>query len=104
MLWGGVIFEPLTREYGGYIFDCDGTLADSMVVHHRAWLSALAAHGATFDFDWELLIKLIRRGYKPIEIPITYTSRSFEQGKKITMFRDPLTWMWALVKYRVCRL
>jgi HAD superfamily hydrolase (TIGR01509 family) len=49
-----VTFEPLTREYGGYIFDCDGTLADSMVVHHRAWLAALAAHGATFDFDWEL--------------------------------------------------
>lgn len=49
-----VIFEPLTREYGGYIFDCDGTLADSMVVHHRAWLAALAAHGAAFDFDWQL--------------------------------------------------
>jgi HAD superfamily hydrolase (TIGR01509 family) len=49
-----VIFEPLTREYGGYIFDCDGTLADSMVVHHRAWLAALAAHGATFEFGWEL--------------------------------------------------
>ncbi len=54
--WYGatVTFEPLTREYGGYIFDCDGTLADSMVVHHRAWLAALAAHGATFEFDWEL--------------------------------------------------
>src|SRR3954470_19358067 len=50
----GVIFEPLERDYGAYIFDCDGTLADSMVVHHRAWLLALAAHGATFDFDWEL--------------------------------------------------
>lgn len=49
-----VTFEPLTREYGGYIFDCDGTLADSMVVHHRAWLSALAEHGASFDFHWEL--------------------------------------------------
>jgi len=49
-----VIFEPLERDYGAYIFDCDGTLADSMVVHHRAWLLALAAHGATFDFDWEL--------------------------------------------------
>jgi beta-phosphoglucomutase-like phosphatase (HAD superfamily) len=49
-----VSFEPLTREYGGYIFDCDGTLADSMVVHHKAWLSALAAHGADFDFHWEL--------------------------------------------------
>jgi len=49
-----VIFEPPTREYGGYIFDCDGTLADSMVVHYRAWLAALAAHGAAFDFSWEL--------------------------------------------------
>src|SRR5512146_1341584 len=49
-----VTFEPLTREYGGYIFECDGTLADSMVVHHRAWLSALAEHGASFDFHWEL--------------------------------------------------
>jgi HAD superfamily hydrolase (TIGR01509 family) len=54
VLWQAVIFEPLTREYGGYIFDCDGTLADSMVVHHSAWLSALAAHGATFDFHWDL--------------------------------------------------
>jgi HAD superfamily hydrolase (TIGR01509 family) len=48
------MFEPLTRDFGGYIFDCDGTLADSMLVHHRAWLAALRLHGATFDFDWEL--------------------------------------------------
>ena len=46
----------MTREYGGYIFDCDGTLADSMVVHHRAWLAALAAHGASFDFHWDLFM------------------------------------------------
>jgi HAD superfamily hydrolase (TIGR01509 family) len=50
----GVSFEPLSREYGGYIFDCDGTLADSMVVHHKAWLAAFAAHGASFEFGWEL--------------------------------------------------
>jgi HAD superfamily hydrolase (TIGR01509 family) len=49
-----VIFEPLTRDYGGYIFDCDGTLADSMVVHHQAWQAAFARHGASFPFDWEL--------------------------------------------------
>jgi len=48
------MFDPLTREYGGYIFDCDGTLADSMLVHHQAWRSALLAHGAGFDFHWEL--------------------------------------------------
>lgn len=51
-----MIFDPPTREYGGYIFDCDGTLADSMVVHHRAWLLALAAHGASFDFNWDLFV------------------------------------------------
>jgi HAD superfamily hydrolase (TIGR01509 family) len=51
---GSVIFEPLTRDYGGYIFDCDGTLADSMPVHYRAWLAALAQHGAGFEFDWQL--------------------------------------------------
>lgn len=51
-----MIFEPLTRDYAGYIFDCDGTLVDSMVVHHRAWVRALEAVGATFEFPWELFV------------------------------------------------
>jgi glycosyltransferase involved in cell wall biosynthesis len=53
-----------------------------------------------FDFDWELLIKLVRRGYRPVEIPVSYRSRSFSEGKKVSMFRDPITWMYALAKYR----
>jgi glycosyltransferase involved in cell wall biosynthesis len=53
-----------------------------------------------FDFDWELLIKLVRKGYRPVEIPVSYRSRSFKAGKKVAMFRDPVTWMVALVKYR----
>jgi glycosyltransferase involved in cell wall biosynthesis len=73
-------------------------------VFRRDCIAGLKFESNRFDFDWELLIKLVRRGYKPIEIPISYTSRSFEQGKKITMIRDPLTWIWALVKYRFCRL
>jgi HAD superfamily hydrolase (TIGR01509 family) len=38
-------------RYDGYIFDCDGTLADSMPVHFRAWCAALAHAGATFTFE-----------------------------------------------------
>jgi glycosyltransferase involved in cell wall biosynthesis len=53
-----------------------------------------------FDLDWELLIKLIRAGLRPIEIPISYNSRSFKEGKKIRMFRDPLTWLVAWAKSR----
>ena len=30
-----------------------------------------------FDFDFELVIKLIRKGYIPLEIPVNYDSRSF---------------------------
>jgi len=45
-------------------------------------------------------IKLVRKGYRPIEIPVSYTSRSFKAGKKVSMFRDPITWVWALAKYR----
>ena len=73
-------------------------------VFRRDCLDGLTFECNRFDFDWELLIKLIRRGHRPIEIPISYTSRSFKEGKKISMFRDPITWIWALAKYRCVRL
>jgi HAD superfamily hydrolase (TIGR01509 family) len=49
-------FSPPTRRYAGYIFDCDGTLADTMPLHHRAWRQALAAAGAEFEFTWDLFV------------------------------------------------
>ena len=57
-----------------------------------------------FDFDWELLGKLIRRGYRPQEIPVTYNSRSFETGKKVRFFRDPPTWVAACIRFRLSRI
>jgi glycosyltransferase involved in cell wall biosynthesis len=53
-----------------------------------------------FDFDWELLAKLVRQGIRPLEIPVSYRARSFAEGKKIRLFFDPLTWLRAIVKYR----
>ncbi len=49
-------FAAPDRIYGGYIFDCDGTLADTMTLHHRAWREALFQAGARFDFDWDLFM------------------------------------------------
>ncbi len=69
-------------------------------VFRRDCIAGLKLECNRFDFDWELLIKLVRRGYRPLEIPVSYRSRSFKEGKKISMIRDPLTWMVALVKYR----
>jgi SAM-dependent methyltransferase len=69
-------------------------------VFRRDCLHGLRFEANRFDFDFELVIKLIRKGYKPVEIPINYRSRSFKEGKKVRIIRDPLTWIWALVKYR----
>lgn len=57
-----------------------------------------------FDFDCELLIKLVKSGYKPIEIPVNYRSRSFKEGKKVRVFRDPLTWIHAIIKFRLQKI
>jgi glycosyltransferase involved in cell wall biosynthesis len=73
-------------------------------VFRRDCLNGLTFECNRFDFDWELLIKLVRKGHRPIEIPISYKSRSFKEGKKISMFRDPITWIWALLKFRFRRL
>ena len=35
----------------GLIFDCDGTLADTMPAHHRAWVAMLQPHGIAFPED-----------------------------------------------------
>jgi len=40
--------------FRAYIFDCDGTLVDSMPLHYEAWLASLRQHHAPFDFTEEL--------------------------------------------------
>jgi HAD superfamily hydrolase (TIGR01509 family) len=44
-------FSPPQRLYAGYIFDCDGTLADSMPIHYRAWADTVERHGGRFPED-----------------------------------------------------
>jgi HAD superfamily hydrolase (TIGR01509 family) len=34
------------RQFAGYIFDCDGTLADTMPLHYRAWKRLVEEHGS----------------------------------------------------------
>jgi hypothetical protein len=73
-------------------------------VVRRDCLHGLSFESNRFDFDWELAAKLVRAGYHPREIPVTYRSRSFHEGKKVTMIRDPITWVRACFKYRFVKL
>jgi SAM-dependent methyltransferase len=73
-------------------------------VFRRDCLFGLTFTANRFDFDFEIVIKLLRKGYSPLEIPVNYKSRSFEEGKKISFARDPLLWIRALIKYRFEKL
>jgi len=52
-----------------------------------------------WGFDPEITAQILRLGYRIYEVPITYTGREFDEGKKIG-WRDGLTVLWTLVKYR----
>lgn len=52
-----------------------------------------------FDFEPEITSKILKRGYKIIEVPVSYKSRKIEEGKKIN-WRDGLKAFWILLKYR----
>lgn len=46
------------KAFKGFIFDCDGTLADTMPHHFVAWRDAIQAQKANFDFTWDLFYSL----------------------------------------------
>jgi len=73
-------------------------------VFRRDCLHRLTFESNRFDFDWELVGKLVRAGYVPIEIPVNYESRSFSKGKKVSLWRDPWTFLRACFKYRFVSL
>jgi rubredoxin len=57
-----------------------------------------------FDLDIELVMKLVRKGYVPLEIPVNYTSRSFAEGKKVSFVRDGLTWVSTILRFRISQI
>jgi Glycosyl transferase family 2 len=73
-------------------------------VFRRECLYGLQFECNGFDFDHELVIKLVLKGYRPLEIPVNYCARSFKQGKKISFLRDPPGLIAADLKYRLRRL
>jgi len=66
-------------------------------------LNSLAIESFKFDFEVEVTIKLLRGRYRVYEIPITYTGRGYDEGKKIT-WKDGVHALAAIVKWSfLCR-
>ena len=99
--FGHVLFTNLVNALYGQRMQDPFTM---FKVFRRDCLYNLKFECNRFDFDFELVIKLLRKGYTPLEIPVNYFSRSFKEGKKVDMFRDPFTWIKASFKYRFVKI
>jgi glycosyltransferase involved in cell wall biosynthesis len=68
----------------------------------RRVLTGITIRSERFDFEPEITAKVLRRGYRIYEVPISYAGREISEGKKIS-WRDGVGALVALVRYRFTR-
>jgi glycosyltransferase involved in cell wall biosynthesis len=68
-------------------------------VFKREVIKGINIKSNRFNFEPEITARLIKAGYKIKEVPISYQSRSFKEGKKIS-WRDGVAAIFCLLKYR----
>jgi glycosyltransferase involved in cell wall biosynthesis len=53
-----------------------------------------------FEFEPEITSKVLKRGYRIYEVPISYNGREFEEGKKLNPWLEGPKALFYLLKYR----
>lgn len=81
--------------YGQWITD---TLT-GYKIYPAKLLQSFTIQTVGFETDHELTAKLIRSGVKIVEVPVSYTPRSVEEGKKIR-YTDFFIALWTFWKFR----
>ena len=64
-----------------------------------SFIRSLNLKANRFDFEPEITAKVLKSGYKIIEVPIRYYGRKHSEGKKIT-WKDGFNAIYSLVKYK----
>ena len=78
------------------------TLSDMEVGYKLIPIKLLKSLNLTekrFGFEPEVTTKILKRGIRIFEVPISYSGREFNEGKKIT-WRDGVQALWLVLKYR----
>lgn len=57
--------------------------------------------GSGFDLEFELACKLRKRGYRILEVPVSYHPRTVAEGKKIKAFRTGLLILYVFLRERL---
>jgi glycosyltransferase involved in cell wall biosynthesis len=63
-------------------------------------LKAIPLESERFGIEAELTAKICKRRFRLYETPISYSGRTYEEGKKIS-WTDGFSYIWCLVRYRV---
>ena len=80
---------------------CDLNLTDMETCYKMVrtdLLKSIPLESATFDVEPELAIKLAKRGSRIFEVPISYSGRTYTEGKKIG-WKDGVRALWAIAHY-----
>ncbi|MBI3733756.1 MAG: glycosyltransferase family 2 protein [Chloroflexi bacterium] len=62
-------------------------------------VKSMPLNARRFEFEPEITARVLRKGIRIYEVPISYNGREYSEGKKIT-WRDGLIAMWTLLRYR----
>lgn len=68
-------------------------------VFAREAIAGIELRANRFDFEPELTAKLLKKGKRIVEVPISFAPRDYTEGKKIGAW-DGIFAAWALLKYR----
>lgn len=80
---------------------CDLNLTDMETCYKMVradLLKSIPLESATFDVEPELAIKLAKRGARIFEVAISYSGRTYREGKKIG-WKDGVRAIWAILHY-----
>ena len=66
----------------------------------RSVIDGITIDSDSFDFEPEITAKVLRRGQRIYEVPISYNGREVDEGKKIT-WKDGFGALKTLLKYRI---
>jgi glycosyltransferase involved in cell wall biosynthesis len=80
---------------------CDLNLTDMETCYKMVradLLKSIPLQSSTFDVEPELAIKLAKRGSRIFEVPISYSGRTYAEGKKIN-WKDGVRALWAIFRY-----
>jgi len=65
----------------------------------REVVEDMEIHARGFEFEPEFTAKILKKGIRIIEVPISYYGREYHEGKKIKWTDAPIA-AWTLLKYR----